>query len=252
MNDSVENASWAGTWRPLAWITFWSLGLTWIFLTMPTLDLYLSECFYDSAGEKFPLARHPAADFLNDLIEFIAVGFSLFTLVGLLITTVAKRRFLSISRRHFIFLFCTLALGPGLLVNGFFKALWGRARPRYLEEFGGSLDFSPAWILSDQCTSNCSFVSGDAAMAFSLFALTLCIPNTKRFWGGLSILFGVVISISRLGQGAHFASDVIFAGLITLTTIFGLKALLLDDRKFPLSRSQIQGRLIALGFAKGQ
>lgn len=243
----THDTSWTSTWRPLTWITLWSLGLAWLFLTMPTLDLYLSGLFFNPEIGKFALSRHPVARFLNDVIEGIAVSLCLFVVIGLAVTKLTKNSFLQISHRQFIFIFCTVALAPGLLVNGVFKNFWGRARPRYLTEFGGSLDFSPAWVISDQCANNCSFVSGDAAMAFSLFALALCLPSRRRIWPALAVFLGSVISLSRFVQGAHFASDVIFAGLITLATIFGLKALLLDDQRLPLTRAKTRGRLEALG-----
>src|ERR1700733_12381547 len=57
-----------------------------------------------------------------------------------------------------------LAVGPGLVVNVVFKDHWGRARPAQIEAFGGTERFSPAFVPSDQCSSNCSFPAGDPSV----------------------------------------------------------------------------------------
>ena len=59
-----------------------------------------------------------------------------------------------------------LVLGAGLVVNGILKDDFGRARPRDIEAFGGSSQFTPAFVVSHECDRNCSFSSGDGAGAF--------------------------------------------------------------------------------------
>ena len=39
----------------------------------------------------------------------------------------------------------TIALGPGLLVNGILKDYWGRPRPAEISNFGGDKEFRPVW-----------------------------------------------------------------------------------------------------------
>ncbi|QLQ19882.1 MAG: phosphatase PAP2 family protein [Exiguobacterium profundum] len=63
------------------------------------------------------------------------------------------------------FVLAVYALGTGVLVHGLLKAYWGRARPAQVTEFGGIAAFTPPWLISQECTRNCSFVSGEVSGA---------------------------------------------------------------------------------------
>src|SRR6185295_16695021 len=109
-----------------------------------------------------------------------------------------------------------------LLANGLFKEYWGRARPREIMEFGGTMHFSPALLWSKECEHNCSFVAGDGAFDFyfSIFAYVVALANSRRiFWSGLAI--GMVFGFVRVAVGAHFLSDVLFAGFF-MQAVFAL------------------------------
>ena len=111
--------------------------------------------FFDSASSKtfLPFISWTTAIFINGAILLLVVNW-------LRERRVAKH--LLLDNRKIIFLLLTLALGPGLLVNGFLKSHWGRARPSEVSTFGGRQSFSPAYVIAHQCRHNCSFVSGDA------------------------------------------------------------------------------------------
>ncbi|HVO96350.1 MAG TPA: phosphatase PAP2 family protein, partial [Terriglobales bacterium] len=134
-----------------------------------------------------------------------------------------------LNNRRIIFLLLALALGPGLLVNVVLKSHWGRARPIEVSAFGGLRDFSPAYVIAKQCRHNCSFVSGDAAMGYYLMVF-LFIARKRAgavALGLVGVLTGSVIGLVRIAQGAHFLSDVIFAGLLTVTVAWLLSMLML-------------------------
>jgi lipid A 4'-phosphatase len=121
--------------------------------------------------------------------------------------------------RNIIFIFLTFSLGPGLIVNGVLKEFIGRARPKNIMGFGGEKIFSPAYFPSDQCAYNCSFVSGDVAFAFATIAFPLLLSGAKKKAGIIiSIVFGMSIAFYRLGTGAHFLSDTVLAGLLSVIT----------------------------------
>jgi len=97
------------------------------------------------------------------------------------------------------------------------KVYVGRARPRDVMAFGGEDVFTPALWLSDACTHNCSFVSGHAALAFWTTAFAFLVPKESRaivFVSGL--VLGVLMGITRMAEGAHFLSDVVFSGMIVV------------------------------------
>ena len=60
-----------------------------------------------------------------------------------------------------------------IFVNLVLKNFWGRARPNDVLELGGKEIFSPWYEMSNACLTNCSFVSGDASVGFSIIVLYL-------------------------------------------------------------------------------
>lgn len=133
-------------------------------------------------------------------------------------------------RRAGAFLALLLILGPGLLVNAVFKDHWGRPRPREIVEFGGKKQFLQPWQKGEGGHGR-SFPSGHSSAAFYLAAPYLIYRRTNRkrayAWLAGGLLFGIVMSIARITQGAHFVSDNLWAfGMVALSAL--LLAWLLD------------------------
>jgi lipid A 4'-phosphatase len=108
------------------------------------------------------------------------------------------------------------ALGPGLLVNSGFKEHWQRARPYEVQNFGGNAQFTRAGLITDQCHNNCSFVSGHVACGFFFASLMLVAPRRRRMWAAVGLGAAVLIGFARMADMAHWLSDVLWAGPITL------------------------------------
>ena len=109
----------------------------------------------------------------------------------------------------------------------------GRARPRDVAEFGGTRQFTPPFVLTNQCRTNCSFSSGDAAGAFFSIALVTALSRRRRYMAA-AVGFGVVVSFARVSAGAHFFSDTVtsfFVMLIMSDVLYYY--LVLDDRTQP-------------------
>jgi lipid A 4'-phosphatase len=128
-----------------------------------------------------------------------------------------------------VYLIITAAVGPGIIVNYVLKENFGRARPSQIIEFGGQKTFTPAFIVSDQCLTNCSFSSGHASMAIYFTAIAYAfalrsknhktnVASSSRFTiiYLLGCLFGIMVGMSRILMGGHFLSDVAFSCFITL------------------------------------
>jgi lipid A 4'-phosphatase len=107
-------------------------------------------------------------------------------------------------------------LGPGALVNMGFKDHWQRARPYQVQEFGGSKLFSRATVMTDQCDNNCSFVSGHVSCGFFLASLMLVHRRRAGRWAVIGVASGLIIGFARMSDRAHWFSDVLWAGPITL------------------------------------
>jgi len=135
-------------------------------------------------------------------------------------------------RRVAFFLVLVMAVGPGLLVNEVFKKHWGRPRPLDVYELGGDRDFVPVWIKSPAGNGN-SFASGHASTGYYLFApfFFLRRRSLKRAlgWLALGLLYGSLVGLARMIQGAHFLSDVVWAGgLVYITALAFFYILRLD------------------------
>lgn len=185
----------------------WDLGLfvllLGMFLIWPRLDIQVTAWFHQ-ADSGFFLADHPLVRLSYRLFAKLH-----FLVLALLLGLLIWQRLRGLSRRGTWFLLLALLLGPGLLVNLVFKEESGRARPRDIVEFGGHKSFTGAFIKTDQCATNCSFVSGHAAMGFYL--LTLAWVLRRRYWLWLGLALGSLVGLGRLLQGGHFLSDVVFA-----------------------------------------
>jgi lipid A 4'-phosphatase len=52
-------------------------------------------------------------------------------------------------------------------------------------------------------------------MGFYLAAVGLAFPRHRRAWLVAGLAAGSAIGLLRLAQGAHFLSDIVFAGMLT-------------------------------------
>jgi lipid A 4'-phosphatase len=194
-----------------------------LFLLLPQLDLLVSGLFY-ARGRGFVLADWPPVILVSHAIPRIAWGIVLVVVGAATWLFLVGRPLWRFDRKALLFVAFSIALGPGLLANTVLKDHWGRARPVQIEAFGGSRAFTPAPLPAAECVRNCSFVSGHAALAFSLVAFAFLLPSglPRRRGIGVALAFGGLVGLVRIAQGAHFLSDVVFAGLL----VFGTTALL--------------------------
>lgn len=190
-----------------------------LFLFLPQIDLLTSRLFYVS-GQGFALADWPPVAILYRVVPWITWAVLALGAVAALWLFLAGRPIWRLDRKAVIFLLATIALGPGFLANTILKDHWGRARPSQIEEFGGTRQFTPAPLLATECASNCSFVSGHAALGFSLVAFAFLLPHggLRRRIAVTALAVGALVGLGRMAQGAHFLSDVVYAGLLVYGT----------------------------------
>jgi len=187
-----------------------------LFLVFPGIDLAVSRALF--LGERrFLLTDVGFARAINAATPWV-VWITVAAILGLgAVVVFGRRAVLGLDRARIAFLCLSFAVGPGLIVNLLLKEHWGRARPNDVVDFGGTAQFTPALLPADQCASNCSFVSGDVAVAFAYVAIALLLPARWRGAGvAAALLLGVGIAALRLMQGAHFLSDAVLAALFTL------------------------------------
>jgi lipid A 4'-phosphatase len=217
------------------------IGLTFaVFALWPELDLWVTGRFYQ-AGFAWETAA-PISQALRAILWDISI---LMPLVALVLTGVGYAwRPVLVPARIWAYVLALFLIGPGLIVNGLLKAHWGRARPFMVTEFGGTARFTPPWQITDQCTRNCSFVSGEGAgsmaMAISLLLILFLLRHklpalVYRLGQGATLAMLAFTGFQRVASGGHFLSDVllswVFTGVIAL-----ILARLMLGRSGPVAR----------------
>lgn len=197
-----------------------------VFAAFPGIDLAVSGLFANGTAG-FPWAKHmPSA--LNLVLRRLGEGMVLLLVLWWVYGAVTG----SLNRnelRAWALMPLGVAVSSGGIVNLLLKRHVGRARPKDITAFGGSADFTPAWRVTNECTRNCSFTSGEVALAASIAiaAVVLLWPHLGRFRARMVAIFVAVvyvgvIALLRIGLGRHFLSDAIFSTLISAAVVLVL------------------------------
>jgi len=209
----------------MGWILIAAIGIfSLFFLVFPEFDLWFSALFFDEANG-FSYVRNPVFGVIRYVFIFGLTLAALLT-VGMLIRSlsIGKRR--AVPLNVWWFMVASFMVGPIGLVNGILKTFWGRARPADVEYFGGDKIFTPPMVITDQCDTDCSFVSGEAsAIATAIIVLAIVLwANMTGLWRAISLyvmlpmsLFGIAL---RIITGRHFLSDTIFAALYSALIVW--------------------------------
>lgn len=206
------------SWRMTGWLLIGSIGVfSLLFLAVPEIDLWFSALFFDEV-EGFSYAHNQTFGVIREIFMY---GLTLVALlaIGMLIRSIAIGKRRAVSLRVWGFMVASIMVGPLGLVNGILKSYWGRARPANVEYFGGPKTFTPPMVITDQCETNCSFVSGEgSAIATAVIVLAIVLwANMTVLWRAISLyvvlpmsLFGISL---RIITGRHFLSDTVFGAL---------------------------------------
>ena len=203
----------------LAVIVFGVLAV--LFIAFPQIDLAASGLFYRGDGQW--LIHRDNFWLAIPYRGLPRLGQSLLGLLLVLWALSFLRAFpkLRVRRAAIGFLLVGGLLGPVLLVDATLKEHSGRTRPINIAHFGGSKQFTPAFIPADQCEKNCAFVSGHVATASFIMAFGwLGAPAVRRRWLLASIAFGGFFALVRMVPGGHFLSDTIFAWFATYFSLW--------------------------------
>jgi lipid A 4'-phosphatase len=195
------------------------------FVMRPSLDLAVTShcCFASGQGflharDAWVLAQYNGTPLIG---RSILVMLAVFALISpLLARWLAQRGQPALAQRcrgawrrvAVVAVICGV-LGPGLVVESWFKNTVGRPRPVQVVAFGGDQPFRGAleWGGPDP-EHHRSFVSSHAAAGFWLMSLGLTSgPVWRRRWLLIGLVAGSTIGLGRMLQGGHFFSDIIFA-----------------------------------------
>jgi membrane-associated PAP2 superfamily phosphatase len=187
----------------------------WIF----NLDLKVESALYSAASGRFIYADNPFFVFLYRYGTLPALIFSAAAIAVFVLSFIydkAKKK-----RKAAALVLLTMLIGPGLIINVVLKNYTGRPRPRETREFGGKWDFRQPLVPGDP-GKGFSFPCGHCSTGFVFYTLFLIYRKKNKGIAGAalagSFVFGGAMGLARMAQGAHFASDVLWAGGITILT----------------------------------
>ncbi|MDP2903240.1 MAG: phosphatase PAP2 family protein [Methylovulum sp.] len=151
---------------------------------------------------------------LWDYLFRYATKFAVAIVVGALLIAISSYALPKLIpwRRPAIYIVLVIALGPGLVVNVIFKDHWGRPRPVHISEFGGQYAYVPPLQIGN--TPDKSFPCGHCSVAYLFFACYFLSRKRKAFYFLLTLLFALMMALTRLSAGGHFISDILWSGYL--------------------------------------
>jgi lipid A 4'-phosphatase len=202
------------------------------FVKYPRIDVVTAQYFH-TTGRHFIGTNTLGFEIIRQMFNAFFYTVCVVTVLGVYLSH-SRWMWSGLDARKWMFLAVCILAGPLAVTNLGFKDHWGRARPRDVVEFGGRHTYTAALLPAHECERNCSFVSGEASSIFSVgFAAMILFPVQAPFIMVTGILLGCLAGLVRMIQGAHFLSDVVFAGVfmgITVAIVHLTMELLLSRR----------------------
>ena len=195
-----------------------------IFGLYPELDLRVAGYSYsieNADHDTFALRFSPSVVRARSVVPWIPAVLAATAVGALVVKLILPRRKLLMPGRAVVFLIATMIFAPWLMANVTLKEYWARPRPIAVVQFGGNEPFVPWWDPRGDCPANCSFVSGEVTGAFwTLAPAALAPPQWRALAYAAALALGIGMATLRMMAGAHFPSDVIFAGVFTYLIIW--------------------------------
>jgi lipid A 4'-phosphatase len=202
-----------------------------LFLLWPALDLLLTQHFYDASSRRFPAGDLPWVRWVYDETPVINQWLGLLMLMALLLNKLRPKLMAVSVRRSMVAWLLVVGLGLGVVIDWGLKDHFGRPHPYQTHVFTGDQDFVPAFHYRPLCELNCSFVSGHAAGGFVWMAWGMWgTRRRRRTWLLAGIAAGGFIGMTRIMQGGHFLSDVVFSGWVIWLCMQAIRSLWLRRR----------------------
>jgi lipid A 4'-phosphatase len=226
-----------------------------VFAAYPQLDIQLAELFYEPAAHGF-VAAGDWVIYVRDAASWLITLLVAPAIVAILGKLMLPRRRMLIPGRAALFLSVTLALGPFVVANVILKDHWARMRPADVVQFGGADRFTAWWDPTGPCPDNCSFIAGEPSGAFwTLAPAALAPPQWRPLAYAAALAFGAGMGVLRMAGGAHFFTDVVFAGVFMFLVVWTLHGLIYRWRPTRLTDAAVErwleqaGRVLRDAFA---
>lgn len=187
----------------------------------PWIDLSLARYFYQHGNDA---ATHFMTSPFIDFMYMYGYWVPNFFACGAVILLLFAR-----WRNPALVIVLTMIVGGGLITHALLKEYWGRPRPKQIEAFGGNQTYRPFWSPHfNNPEPSKSFVSGHALTGFLFLTLVLLgqryqAPLIVATGWVLTLVFATSLAYTRLAQGGHFFSDILFSGLIMWWTALSME-----------------------------
>jgi len=162
------------------------------------------------------------------MIVMIVMAILLFVITLLVINKVGAKQLR--NYRSIAFVLILVSFGAVIFVN-ILKIIWARPRMRSID----TIDQFKYWYQINGPTFDNelkSFPSGHTANAFVMIVYSMFIknPKYKRYFVTFAITWGSLVALSRVILGAHFLSDVVIGGFITILLFYILETRLMKKK----------------------
>lgn len=196
-------------------------------------DRALTRLVFDPYAAAFPLRSSFWLDVvMHHWTKYAVIAIGCLMTIALLLAFVLPA--LRNARRLLLFSVLALSLAPLAVVLG--KAMSPLSCPWDIDEFGGLvayrhlLDWHAAASSGGHCFPAGHASTGFALMAFYFVAYALHQPRAARCALGFGVFAGLLLGAGRVLQGAHFASHVMWSGVVCWSVMVLLYALILHAR----------------------
>jgi membrane-associated PAP2 superfamily phosphatase len=176
------------------------------------LDVVVENYFYDAEFNGFPWDKSVPLEFIGHRVfKYFPVAFALAALGGV----AASYRFAGLQRWRSLLWATIAALVLGPTVVSLLKHQSNVYCPSSLKMYGGYADYTTAWWSLKPQGGRC-MPSGHAGAGFAMVTLFFAgwasgRPSWRRWGLHAGIACGVMFSVVRFMQGAHFPSHVLWS-----------------------------------------
>ena len=219
-----------------------------LFGIFPQLDLTIAHYFYNSELRRFLMGPIGTPELVRRTAMWVAWIIAAPAIIAPVLKILWPNKPLIVRGRPMLFLVSTILLTAIVLPNLIFKEHWGRARPVATKEFNGPHAFTAWWDPRGTNPRNGSFFSGEAATAFWTYAPAALAPPWLRpvaFVG--ATVFGLTTGLLRMAFGAHYASDVLAAGVAAFLVTWLMHGAIFRWKRTRLTDEQIDHALACFG-----
>lgn len=222
------------------------LGMLALYAHESGLDFRLQNLFFDPTRQAFPWRRVFLLELIgHDLLKSLPIGLFLVVLASAISTFWIER--LRPWRTWLVVFAIALCIGPLVITS--LKHVTAAHCPWDLRIYGGYAEYTTHWLANANESPGLCLPSGHSGAGFSLLALYFAGwaagRPTWRWWGlCIGINAGIVFSVVRIVQGAHFLSHGLWSAMFAwfFASIIFLPLICLPAR----SRGQIPNQRVAM------